>query len=266
MADSGHNTFDPLVKGLSLEQRLEFFRVLHTAGVTRQDVELAQLLRALQLYKAFYDEIPARVRQAVKEADALHQTFKSLHESVATRLDRMLSQLERNTKAASTITNEFREARTVIASAIEKSTTDIAETLQTTLRKSLAAGLLTPFETFVNDIKDRCGQTAREAEQISVQLKQARRIHIGGYALAAAVITLVLTAVVWINTARHYAQREKELVQKTDQNRQILSELARNGSTLKLQNGRKASGKRYLIVEQATSVWMDDQDAVVELK
>ena len=59
MAEAGKNSFDSLVQGLSLEQRLEFFRVLHTAGVTRQDVELAQLLRALQLYKAFYDEIPA---------------------------------------------------------------------------------------------------------------------------------------------------------------------------------------------------------------
>jgi hypothetical protein len=97
-------------------------------------------------------------------------------------------------------------------------------------------------------------------------LKKARRIHIGGYALAASVITLVLTGVVWINTARHYAQREEELIQKIDQNRQILSELARNGSKLKLQSGRKASGKRYLIVEPAASVWMDDQDAVVELK
>jgi hypothetical protein len=204
MAEPGNNSFDPLVKGLSLEQRLEFFRVLHTAGVTRQDVELAQLLRALQLYKAFYDEIPGRVCQAVKEADALHQTFKSLHESAAIRLDRVLSQLERNTTVASTITNEFREAKTVIAAAIQKSTTDIAQTLEATLKTSLSCGLLTPFERFVNDIDDRCAQTAIEANQISLQLKQARRIHIGGYALAAMVLTLVLTAIIWINTSRHY--------------------------------------------------------------
>jgi hypothetical protein len=185
MAEAGNNNFDPLVKGLSLEQRLEFFQVLHTAGVTRQDVELAQLLRALQLYKAFYDEIPARVCQAVKEADALHQTFKSLHETVAIRLDRAINHLERNTIAASTITSQFREAKTVIAAAIQKSTTDIEETLEFTLRKSLSSGLLTPFENFVNDIKERCGRIVSEAEQISLQLRQARRIHIGGYALAA---------------------------------------------------------------------------------
>ena len=88
MAEDDNTHFDSLTKDLSPEQRPEFFQVLHTAGISRQDVELAQLLRALQLYRAFYDEIPARVCQAVKEADALHQTFRSLHESAAIRWDR----------------------------------------------------------------------------------------------------------------------------------------------------------------------------------
>ena len=265
MAEPGKNTFDPLVEGLSLEQRLEFFRVLHTAGVTRQDVELAQLLRALQLYKAFYDEIPGRVCQAIKEADALHQTFKSQHESAAIRLDRVLSQLERNNTVASTITNEFREAKTVIATAIQKSTTDIAQTLEATLKKSLSSGLLPPFERFVSDIKDRCGRTATEAQQISLHLKQARRIHIGGYALAAMVLTLVLTAVVWINASQHYAEREQQLIQQIDQNRVVLSELARKGTTLKVERSRRDSSKLYLIFEHATA-WTAEQEAVVELK
>ncbi len=194
MAEDDNTHFDSLTKDLSPEQRSEFFQVLHTAGISHQDVELAQLLRALQLYRALYDEIPARVWQAVKEADALHQTFRSLHESAAIRWDEVLSQLERNMTAASTITNEFREARTVIATAIQKSKTDIAQTLEATLKKSLLSGLLTPFETFVNDIKDRCGRTAIEAQQISLHLKQARRIHIGGYALSAVVLTLVLAS------------------------------------------------------------------------
>jgi hypothetical protein len=265
MAEAGKNNFDPLVQGLSLEQRLEFFRVLHAAGVTPQDVELAQLLRALQLYKAFYDEIPGRVCQAVKEADALHQTFKSLHESAAIRLDRVLSQLERNNTMASTTTNQFREAKTVIATAIEKSTTDIVQTLEATLKKSLSSGLLTPFERFVNDIEDQCSKTAVEAKQISLQLKQARRIHIGGYALAAMVLTLVLTGVIWFNVSRRYAERKEQLIQQIDQNRQVLSELARKGAILKVERSRKDASKLYLIIKRA-SAWTADQDAVVEIK
>ncbi len=101
--------------------------------------------------------------------------------------------------------------------------------------------------------------------QISLQLKQARRIHIGGYALAAMVLTLVLTAIIWINASRHYAEREEQLIQQIDQNRVVLSELARKGATLKVERSRKDASKLYLIIERATA-WTADQDAVVELK
>ena len=222
-------------------------------------------MRAFQLYEAFYDEIPGRVCQAVKKADALHQTFKSLHESATIRWDRALSQLERNTTAACTITNEFRVAKTVIATAIQKSTIDIAQTLEATLKKSLSSGLLMPFEKFVSDIKDRSARTAIEAQQISLELKQARRIHIGGYALAGMVLAPVPTGIVWINASRHYAEREEQLIQQIDQNRLVLSELARNGATLKVERSRKDASKLYLIIEHATA-WTADQNAVVELK
>ena len=40
MAEAGNNHFDSLTKDLSPEQRSEFFQVLHTAGISHQDVEL----------------------------------------------------------------------------------------------------------------------------------------------------------------------------------------------------------------------------------
>ena len=218
--------------------------------------ESTQLIRA---------GLPETAKREGEPLDALHLTFKSLHESAAIRLDRVLSQLERNGTAASTITNEFREAKTVIATAIQKSTTDMAQTLEATLKKSLSSGLLTPFERFVNDIEDRCGRTATEAQQISIQLKQARRIHIGGYALVAMVLTLVLTAIIWFNASRHYAEREEQLIQQIDQNRLVLSELARKGAALKVQRDHKDSSKLYLLIEHA-SAWTADGDAVVEVK
>ena len=108
-------------------------------------------------------------------------------------------------------------------------------------------------------------ETAIEAQQISLQLKQARRIHIGGYALAAMVLTLVLTAIIWINASRHYAEREEQLIQQIDQNRVVLSELARKGATLKVERSRRDASKLYLIIGHATA-WTADQEAVVEVK
>ena len=96
-------------------------------------------------------------------------------------------------------------------------------------------------------------------------MKQARRIHIGGYALVAMVLTLVLTVVIWINPSRHYFEREEQLIQQIDQNRVVLSELARKGANLKVERSRKDAGKLYLIIEHA-SAWTADQNAVVEVK
>jgi hypothetical protein len=265
MADAGQADFDRLVEGFTLEQRAEFFKVLHLAGVTRQDIELARLLRVLQLYKSFYEEIPERIVEALGQADALGQRIQSLDERIASRLDSALTRLERNSQSASLTAAQFREARTVITTAIEKSTQDIAHTLDSVLRRSLAAGLLTPFESFLRDIRQECSQTAKEARQITVQLRQARRIHLGGYALAAAVMALVLTGVVWSNAARHYARREQQLIRQIDQNRQVLGELARKGAVLELQRDPKDSRKLYLLLERAKA-WTTDKYAVVEVK
>ena len=79
------------------------------------------------------------------------------------------------------------------------------------------------------------------------------------------VLTLVLTAIIWINASRHYAEREEQLIQQIDQNRLVLSELARKGAALKVERSRKDAGKLYLIIEHATA-WTADQDAVVEVK
>jgi hypothetical protein len=104
-----------------------------------------------------------------------------------------------------------------------------------------------PFETVPKYLlRDRDAiydRTAVEAQQISLQLKQARRIHIGGYVLAARVLTLVLTAVIWFNAARHFAEREEQLIQQIDQNRLVLSELARKGAALKVRRDHKDSSK-----------------------
>ncbi len=79
------------------------------------------------------------------------------------------------------------------------------------------------------------------------------------------VLALVLTAIIWINASRHYAEREEALVQRIDQNRVVLTELGRKGATLEVQRSRTDASKVYLIIEHATA-WTADQEAVVEVK
>jgi len=239
------------VGGLSPEHRSEFFQVLHQAAITRQDIELARLLRALQLYKAFYEEIPARVQEAMEEADDLAARIKALDENIASRLERAMGQLQQNTQTASLTAVELRETQTRLAAAVEKSAAQVVRSLDAVLRKSLETGLLKPFESSLSDVRNQCTHTASQAKQMTGEFKLARRIHIGGYALAAAVIALTLTVEGWFTAVRHYSQREAELLQQINQNRLVLSELARKNAVLQVERDPADSRKLYLLMKRA---------------
>ncbi len=99
--------FDRFSEGLSEEQRLEWFKTLHEAGITADDAELARLLRVLQLYKGFYEEIPARVLEALKHADTLKIRINGLRDDLAKCLDKALAELKQNTEAVSAISAHF---------------------------------------------------------------------------------------------------------------------------------------------------------------
>src|SRR5213083_3612991 len=70
--------FKDLAADLPDQHRAEFFRNLHEAGISPNDVELARLLHALQLYKAYYETIPGAVQKAAAEIERLKQEIERL--------------------------------------------------------------------------------------------------------------------------------------------------------------------------------------------
>jgi hypothetical protein len=54
------SSFDEIGRSLSPQDRAELFQVLHEADFGPDDRVLAKLLRALQIYKTFYEQIPTR--------------------------------------------------------------------------------------------------------------------------------------------------------------------------------------------------------------
>src|SRR5213083_3109885 len=70
--------FKDLLVDLTDQHRAEFFRNLHEAGISPNDVELARLLRALQLYKAYYETIPGAVQKAASEIERLKREIERL--------------------------------------------------------------------------------------------------------------------------------------------------------------------------------------------
>jgi hypothetical protein len=63
--------FNDLAAELPDQHKAEFFRTLHETGIGPNDVELARLLRTLQLYKVYYESIPAAVKEVAAEIERI---------------------------------------------------------------------------------------------------------------------------------------------------------------------------------------------------
>jgi uncharacterized protein YoxC len=258
------SAFDELGRNLSPEDRAELFQVLYEADFGPDDRVLAKLLRALQIYKAFYEQIPARVQKVLQEADTLIAGTKDLLDDFDEKFEKTTTQLGQTTQLASDTLNQLQALDRMLATAVEESTAEVTKSLDSALRKALSTALLQPFEDSVRDIHQSCTRTADKAKQMASELKFARRIHIGGYALATVLCALAFSVLSWVSISRYYAQRELELLRTLDQNRQILSELARRGNDFELRRDPADSHKLYLVVNRAKA-WTKEKRAVVEL-
>jgi hypothetical protein len=258
------SAFDELGRNLTPEDRAELFQVLYEADFGPDDRVLAKLLRALQIYKAFYEQIPSSVQRAIGEADTFITGTKDLLDSFGAKLERTTTQLGHTAQLASDTLNQLQAFDRMLMAAIEESTTEITKLLDSALRKALSTALLAPFEDSLREIQERCTSTATQARQMTTELKLARRIHIGGYALTIVLCALALTVLSWTSISRHYAQREVEVLSTLDQNRQILSELARRGNDFELRRDPADGHKLYLVVKRAKA-WTKEKRAVVEL-
>jgi hypothetical protein len=82
------------------KDQLEFMKVASEVGLTKNDVELAKLFIALQLYKAFYAKIPRQIKAV--HADALHE-MRGLQEEVAAIAERAAADAARIAQKADEI-------------------------------------------------------------------------------------------------------------------------------------------------------------------
>ena len=70
---------------------------------------------------------------------------------------------------------------------------------------------------------------------------------------------MILTLAGWFVSARHYSQRETELLQRIDQNREVLSELARKRAVLEVRRDPADSEKALSAGQESQK--LDDRQA-----
>jgi hypothetical protein len=277
MTEAGNGHFERLAEGLSPEQRSEFFHALHVADITAHDVEFARLLRVLQLYKAYYESIPSAVQTSVDDISRVKEEIAALS-SAATQQAAAVSKIAEEVLAeARNFQIQLTGIHLHVEAAIEKSAQTLATRMAALLHSRIDETVLAPLHQQLTDLV-----TANQALDGAIEKSKtaaagmqnhaavARRIHLGGYALASLVIVIVLAAGSWLFIRSSYAQQMQRerltLVRDNEKNRQVLLRLAESGRTLELRQDPKRPQINFLFMKDASGWESDQHHGVIEFR
>src|SRR5688572_22363366 len=248
--------FNDLVADLPDHHKAEFFQNLHEAGISPNDIELARLLRILQLYKAYYESIPAAVQSAAAEVERLSNDARHSSENCARLTDQFVQQAER-----------FRQDLAEIHDRVEEATHESAENLTSRMADLLSVSLeqkvFQPLESRLADLAvsnhafdDAIERSYRASAALRQNVKLARRLHFGAYALGAFLIACSLTLAFWLSLDYWYAGRMEQeraaLVQQMEKNRAVLLKLAESHRTLELIQDPERPRRKLLVMKDAS--------------
>ena len=269
--------FEELAATLPDHHRAEFFRNLHEAGISANDVELARLLRALQLYKAYYETIPAAIQKSVGEIKELKQEIEQLsnhaHDSSnssARLTGQVIEEAEKVYKHLAKINEQVEKSMLSSSESLtfritELLSADIDHTVVSPLQSRLAD--LAKSNHALDDAIDRSNKATAALRQSAAL---AGRIHLKAYAISSLFVLCSLALGFWFYLHQLYEDRiEQErttLIEQIDKNRTILLELAKSDRTLKLLQDPKRSKRKFLVMENAYGWQLANEYGVIEFE
>lgn len=277
MTELGNGHFDRLADGLSSEQRSEFFQVLHETDITAHDVELARLLRALQLYKAYYESIPSAIQITADDISRVKQEIAALS-SAATQQAASVSKIAGEVLAeAQHLQGQLAGIHLHVEAAIEKSAQTLATRMAALLHSRIDETVLAPLHQQLTDLltaNQALDQAIEKSKTAAAGMQKhaavARQIHLSGHALASLVIAIVLVAGSWLfirNSYDQQMQRERlAVVRDNEKNREVLLKLAESGRTLELRQDPKRPQVNFLFMKDASGWESSQHHGVIEFR
>jgi hypothetical protein len=267
--------FKELAAGLPDQHRAEFFRTLHEAGISQNDVELARLLRALQLYKAYYESIPAAVEKAAAEIERIKGEVESFSRDAH-------QSSETSAQLAGQVIQETERVRTDLAKIqeqIEKGMVQSSEGIASRMAELLKAGIektvLLPLQTRLADLAgsskefgDAIAQSNKAVALLRDNVKVIRRSYLWTYGLSGLLIVCALFSVSWLCLHQWYSdQIEKERAASVgymEKNRTVLLGLAKSHRTLELIQNPDRPNSKLLIMKDASGWQSAGKCGVIE--
>src|SRR5262245_4257275 len=274
-AEAQQPLFKELAAGLSDEAQAEFFRTLHEAGIGPNDVELARLLRALQLYKSYYESIPVAVKEAAGEIQRLKQEIEGF---VANARESSDAAAEISAQVLQE-TDRFREDLAAIHKHVEEATSKSAEGLAVRTAELLGAAIeknvFSPLQGRLAELadsnrgfKDAIARNNQASAALHRNAVVARRIHLGAYSMGGILIVCALSLGAWLYLDHWYTNRldreRQVLIAQTDQNRAVLLHLARSRRTLELLQDPEHPHRKLLVMKDASGWRSTRNHGVIE--
>jgi hypothetical protein len=273
-------TQQPLLKDLAEElpgdNRAEFYRILHETGISPNDVELARLLKALQLYKVYYESIPAAVQAAAGEIHRLKQDIEQLSKEIRESLDagtQLVGQVVlESERVHGEITGINLQVDDAIRISTEGLTSRMVEYLTVGIEKSAVAleNRLTQLAVSNQDFDDAIARNIRATAALQKSTAAARRFHLLTYVVCGFSVVCSLVLAAWLcldrrYEARIYAEREA-LVRQAGKNRDILLQLATSHRVLELHQDPEHPNYGFLVMKDATGWQSANNLGVIKFK
>ena len=266
--------FEKLIGGLSDSQKVDFFRTMQETGISKDDNELAKLLRVLQIYRSYYETIPDSIqktissikeltRQATQSAESGKKSLNQLiHESI--QVDESMKKIHTHVEDAAIRASDVVSKH--LTATMESTLADLAETGQffsdtIASNRQQAAELLEEANRVFSDSATLGKQASSELRK---NIRSIRWSHYRAYAIASLVAFLGLWACMQYRYEKRMDREYIAIVKQVEDNREILLELARGRRNLELST--RQNGTRLLSIKNATGWTSIDNYGVLELK
>ena len=248
--------FEELVKDLNDEKKAEFFEVLHESGISRNDLELAKLLRVFHFYKSYYEEIPKSVQKAAVRIGRIRDEVEKMADRVAGDVGDLNKSIS---NIYSSVSETADKASRRILNNIEKTLEPLSDAVKRALPSQIA-----DIEESTKAFKKVVKTNRLAAAEIQKNTKYMQWRHYRAFTLAVFFVILGL----WAFTHYKYEQRFKEqcavIAGQYGEHRDILLTLAKSNRRLELTTS--PDGTSLLVMNNAKAWVSTNKQGVIEFK
>ena len=275
MADS----FEELTKNLSAEQRAEFFRTLHEAGIDPRDRVLVRLLCVMQIYKSYYEEIPASINKSMEGIQKIKNEIESLAHHAEQSVDEGAKLVEKIMQETAQVGDSLKHMQANVEAAVGKSvelvSSRVKETLDEAVNKSIPLETLSAAEEALSsaginiaeagkDITEAVTESRKATAAMRNDVKVIRVTHV----FSCLVASLVLILIFWGCLLYQFGQKEMEIRNAVSSeisvNQDILSTLIKTRHNFELVTDTNNPRRKLLFIKNAKGWTTLDKYGVIE--